>query len=85
MHVLKISPKNQIALPVDICKRLSLNAGDSLVLCCSGDVIMLKKLAMPTVEDFMSALTDTQKWAQSEGYTDEDVPGVMRDAEAVLR
>jgi AbrB family looped-hinge helix DNA binding protein len=77
-QVLTVSSKGQIALPVAIRKRLSIDAGDKLVAYTSGDVIMLKVLKLPTAEEFETSLDEAQEWASSVGYEESEVDDIIK-------
>lgn len=77
-QVLTISSKGQIALPISIRKRLSIDKGDKVVAYTTGDVIMLKALKLPSKEDFEIAMKQTQKWAKSVGYRQSDVNDIVK-------
>lgn len=77
-QVLTVSSKGQISLPINIRKKLSIDAGDKLVLYASGDSIMLKTLKLPTAEEFEASLDEAQKWAASVGYKEEDVNDIIK-------
>ena len=67
-----------LALPVSICKLLSINTGDKLVAYISGDVIMLKTLKLPSAEEFEASLDEAQKWASSVGYSEDDIDDIIK-------
>lgn len=77
-QVLTVSSKGQISLPINIRKKLSIDAGDKLVLYASGDSIMLKTLKLPTAEEFEASLDEAQRWAASVGYKEEDVNDIIK-------
>lgn len=77
-QVLTVSSKGQISLPVSIRRKLSIDAGDKLVLYASGDAIMLKTLKLPTAAEFEASLDEAQKWAASVGYKEEDVDDIIQ-------
>ncbi len=77
-QILTVSSKGQISLPVSIRKLLSIDAGDNLVAYTSGDVIMLKTLKLPSSEEFEDSLDETQKWARSVGYHENDVDDIVK-------
>ncbi len=52
VQVLSVSSKGQIALPVDIRKNLSIDAGTKLAVYTSGDTIILKVINIPSADDF---------------------------------
>lgn len=77
-QVLTVSSKGQISLPINIRRKLSIDAGDKLVLYASGDAIMLKTLKLPTAAEFEASLDEAQKWAASVGYKEEDVDDIIK-------
>lgn len=77
-QVLTVSSKGQISLPVNIRRKLSIDAGDKLVLYASGDSIMLKTLKLPTAAEFEASLDAAQAWAASVGYQEEDVNDIIK-------
>ena len=79
-HILTVSSKGQISLPVSIRKLLSINTGDKLVAYTSGDVIMLKTLKLPSADEFEASLDEAQKWAMSVGYNESDVDDIIKSA-----
>lgn len=77
-QVLTVSSKGQIALPISIRKRLSIDTGDKLVAYAAGDVIMLKTLKLPAQEEFEALLDEAQAWAASVGYEESDVDDIIK-------
>jgi antitoxin PrlF len=77
-QVITVSSKGQIALPVSIRKQLSISNGDKLVAYTSGDVIMLKLIKLPKMEEVMTALDDAAVWASAVGYKEEDVNDIIK-------
>jgi len=77
-QVLTVSSKGQISLPINIRKKLSIDTGDKLVVYASDDAIMLKTLKLPSAEEFEAALSETQKWAASVGYAEDDVNDIIK-------
>ena len=78
MQVLTVSSKGQIAIPVEMRNRLSIKSGTRLVAYASGDVIMLKIVKLPTVEDFDAAINEAQNLAASSGLNEDDVNTVIK-------
>ena len=73
VEVLTVSSKGQIVLPVEIRKNLSINSGDKLAIFVSDDIIMLKVVKIPTIEDFKIKLDEAAGWAKQVGYKESDV------------
>ena len=79
VNVLTVSSKGQIVLPAEIRKNLSINSGDKLAVFASNDIIMLKVVKIPTVEDFEMKLDVVSDWAKQVGYDVSDVDGIIKD------
>ncbi len=45
----KLSSKGQIVIPKGIRKQLDLHEGDTLIIACYGDALILKKLSLPQI------------------------------------
>ena len=84
-QVLTVSSKGQISLPASIRKLLSIDKGDKLVAYTSGDVIMLKTLKLPTIEEFEKSMDEAQDWAASVGYEEQDVNDIIKSVRAKKR
>lgn len=79
--VLTVSSKGQVVLPARLRKKLSIGTGDHLAVYTSGDVIMLKRIDMPSEDDFASRLDEAEAWARSVDLRESDVD----DAIAAVR
>lgn len=81
-QVLTVSSKGQISLPASIRKELSIDKGDKLVAYTSGDVIMLKVIKLPTLEEFEQSMDQAREWASTVGYGEEDVEAAIKSVRA---
>ena len=84
-QILTVSSKGQISLPASIRKLLTIDKGDKLVAYTSGDVIMLKTLKLPTIEEFEKSMDEAQDWAASVGYEEQDVNDIIKSVRAKKR
>ena len=80
VEVLTVSSKGQVVLPVDMRNALSIKPGDKLAAYVSDELIMLKVLHRPSVEEFKARLDEAQTWAASVGYTEEDVADIVKQS-----
>lgn len=76
--VLTISSKGQVSIPVEMRRQLDIESGDKVVAYASGDVIMLKVLRLPSVDEFKASLDEAQAWALEAGYTEADVDSIIK-------
>lgn len=79
-QVVTVSTKGQIALPISMRRDLDIDAGDKLVAYTSGDVIMLKVLKIPKLDEFEQALNEAQEWAKEVGYVENDVNDIIKES-----
>lgn len=77
-QVVTVSSKGQISIPVNMRKDMEIDVGDKLVAYTAGDVIMLKVLKIPGMNEFESSIKEAQEWAASVGYTEKDVNGIIK-------
>ena len=85
VQVLTVSSKGQISLPANIRKLLSIDKGDKLVVFTSEDMIMLKTLKLPAIEEFESSMDKAKEWAESVGYEEQDVNDIIKSVRAKKR
>ena len=78
-QVVTVSTKGQIAIPFSMRRDLEIDAGDKLVAYTSGDVIMLKVLKIPKLDEFEQALNEAQEWAKDVGYVESDVNAIIKE------
>ena len=77
-QILTLSSKGQISLPIAIRRNLNIDTGDKLAVYTSGDVVMLKVLRLPSIEEFSETLDEAKEWADSVGYKESDVDNIIK-------
>ena len=75
----KLSTRGQVVIPEEIRNRLGLEPGAQFVVIGEGDVVVLKTVKPPRLEDLKPLLDKVQKAAQAAGVTPEDVERVIRE------
>lgn len=76
----KLSSKGQVVIPEDIRKALGLEAGVSLLVMGEKDVVILKVIKQPRIEDFDDLITNARKQAKKAGISKEDVTSAIKKA-----
>lgn len=84
-NIITVTSKGQIAIPVNVRKELSIESGDKLVVYTYGDLIMLKVLKVPEIEQFRAMAKEAQEWVQSVGLKEEDVNTFIKEHRAKKR
>ena len=85
IEVITVSTKGQIALPAEIRKRMSINQGDKFAVYDAGDTILLKRLSVPTEEEFKQWLEAASEWATSTVLTEAQVSDIIKEYRAEKR
>ena len=78
----KLSTRGQVVIPEEIRNRLGLQPGAQFVVIGEGDVVVLKTLQPPKLEDLKPLLDKVQKAAEAAGVTPEDVERVIAEVRA---
>jgi AbrB family looped-hinge helix DNA binding protein len=78
----KLSSRGQVVIPEEIRNRLGLEPGAQFVVVGEGDVVILKALKPPKMEEFKALLDRVQKAAKAAGVTPEDVEKAIREVRA---
>ena len=69
----KMSSKGQVVIPEEIRKRLNLQTGAQFVVVGDKDVVILKSIAPPSIEDFDSLIADARKKGKQAGIKKTDI------------
>lgn len=85
IDVLTLSTKGQLVLPNDLRKSMSLAPGDKLVAYWSNGSIVLKKLELPTENDFEKQIDSTVMLAKQAGITEQDIVDTIKEYRAEKR
>lgn len=78
----KLSTRGQVVIPEEIRNRLGLEPGEQFVVIGEGDVVVLKSLKPPKLEELKPLLDKVQEAAREAGVTPEDVEKVIKEAPA---
>ena len=78
----KLSSRGQVVIPEEIRTRLGLEPGEQFVVIGEGDVVVLKALKPPKLDELKPLLDKVQKAAGAAGVTPEDVKKVIEEVRA---
>lgn len=73
----KMSSKGQVVIPETIRKRLNLRAGSQFVVVGENDVVILKTISPPAMEDFDRLIADTRKKVRQAGIKPADITAAI--------
>jgi AbrB family looped-hinge helix DNA binding protein len=69
----KMSSKGQVVIPESIRKRLGLKAGAQFVVVGDKDVVILKAISPPSMEDFDALISEARRQAKKAGMKQSDI------------
>jgi AbrB family looped-hinge helix DNA binding protein len=69
----KMSSKGQVVIPEEIRKRLKLKSGSRFVVVSERDVVILKRISPPSMDEFDALIADARKKAKEVGMTRSDI------------
>lgn len=69
----KMSSKGQVVIPEDIRKKLGLKSGARFVVVGDGDVVILKSISPPSMEEFDELIAEARRQARRVGMKRSDI------------
>ncbi len=76
----KMSSKGQVVIPEDIRKRLRLKAGSQFVVVGENDVVILKAISPPSMEDFDALIAEARQKGKEAGLKPSDITAAIAKA-----
>jgi AbrB family looped-hinge helix DNA binding protein len=76
----KMSSKGQVVIPENIRLQLKLKAGSQFVVVGKDDVVILKSIAAPSMEDLDVLLANARKQAKIAGLKRADIAAAIANA-----
>ena len=77
-EVLTVSSKGQVVLPATFRKKNSITAGTKLATYMADDMIIMKPIELPSIDEFKAQLDEARAWAASVGYKESDVNDIIK-------
>lgn len=69
----RMSSRGQVVIPEEIRRRLDLRPGTRFVVLGKGDVVILKEILAPSLDDFESLIAEARRSARKAGLQRRDV------------
>jgi AbrB family looped-hinge helix DNA binding protein len=76
----KMSSKGQVVIPEGIRKRLGLKTGAQFVVVGEKDVVILKAISTPSMEDFDALIAEARRQAKKAGMKRSDIAAAVAKA-----
>lgn len=80
-----MSSRGQIVLPIAIRKKLGLGAGSQFLVVTDNEIILLKPVKEPSLDEFYSLIEQAQRTAAQLGLTEEDINAEIKAMRAQKR
>lgn len=74
----KMSSKGQIVIPEEIRKRLNLKTGAQFVVVGDNDVVILKNITPPSIEEFDGLISKARKAGKQAGLKKADIANAIK-------
>jgi AbrB family looped-hinge helix DNA binding protein len=75
MSIVKVTRKGQMTIPQETRERLGIREGDYLVATEVDDLVILRKITLPSWDELFA---HGERFAAEEGITGEDIPTAIR-------
>jgi AbrB family looped-hinge helix DNA binding protein len=76
----KMSSKGQVVIPEEIRQRLGLKPGMQFVVVGERDVVILKTISLPAMEEFDELVSEARRQARKAGMKRSDITTAIADA-----
>lgn len=81
----KMSSKGQVVIPDDIRKQLNLKPGAQFVVVGKKDVVILKNISPPSLDEFEDLIAEARKKAKQAGMKKSDIDDAILKARGKKR
>lgn len=78
----KMSSKGQIVIPEEIRSSMGLTTGDNFVVVAEKDVVILKPIKEPSIEECKNIIETTRLQAKQAGLKQADIKQVIKEVRA---
>jgi AbrB family looped-hinge helix DNA binding protein len=75
----KMSSKGQVVIPEDVRNQLHLSAGSQFVVMGDDDVVILKVITPPSMNEFDNLISKARKQAKAVGMTKADIADTIKE------
>jgi AbrB family looped-hinge helix DNA binding protein len=76
----KMSTKGQVVIPEDIRRRLNLKAGSQFMVLGEDDVVILKAIVFPAMQEFDALIAQARRQAKEAGLRQSDITDAVATA-----
>ena len=81
-EIAKIGERGQVVIPQSFRDEMSIHKGDKFMVLQRGDMLVLKKLRAPSIDDFDKMLKKSHAHAKKHKLTEKDLQDAIKKARA---
>ena len=74
----KMSSKGQVVIPENIRKQLNLKVGSQFIVLGDKDVVILKNISPPSLDEFSGLIADAKRKARQAGVKKSDISDAIK-------
>jgi len=79
-EITKIGERGQVVIPQSVRNDMSIHKGDKFMVLQRGDMLVLKKLSAPSIEDFNKMLKKAHTHAKKHGLSEQELQEAIKRA-----
>lgn len=79
VEIINVSSKGQVVLPLKMRNQLKINSGDKLFIYCNEDSILIKKIKLPSKEEFENGIKENMMIAKESNLTEQDIFDAIKE------
>jgi AbrB family looped-hinge helix DNA binding protein len=81
----KMSSKGQVVIPENIRKKLKLKAGSQFIVVGENDVVILKSISPPSLDEFDGLIAKARKQGKQAGIKKSDIKDAVKKVRGVRK
>lgn len=80
MNITSLSSRGQVVIPQEIRTKLGLKEGEKFIVIGEDGILILKKVEMPSFDNFDKLIKRTREFAKNKGIKKEDLDEAIKKA-----
>ena len=82
LEITSLSSRGQVVIPQDIREHLGLKTGEKFIVLGEEDTVILKKIKVPSFDNFDKLIRKTQEFAKNKGIKPSDLKEAIERAKS---
>ena len=81
-EITKLGERGQVVIPQEFRKSMGLHIGEKFIVIERGDMLVLKRIKAPAMEEFDAMIAKSHAHAKKQGLTEKDLQEAVKRARA---